>query len=493
MRLICPHCMSGVTVPDDTAGKDATCPNCGKSFPTPARYSAAVAADPPRATSAAAGAESRRRRRWFRRRFRPRRRVTFAARFRRCAGRAGFCPPTSPRPQARDPDRGRVHEVDRLHHLAAGGRRGCPAVLLTAGVGAHVLPVGRQLRRRVGGVLAAAVGGDFGAHPTAITSWKKPVTIPDGWMDKVRSDWNSYALLPVLFLAIAFAWADRGLHCARPAEHPAAGETVAVAQRGHRRCAGLALFLLLLQVLNGFGMERAIRQALTEQFAERGRRPRAVRRHREVGIRGGTGVRTVQPGTDVVVVPGAAATCWRCWPSWRGPVLELPREQAAAEALAALLSRDGRERASVRVRTDACAGGSVTVHARRYSFGEGTAMSHVHLAAGTRLGDFEIEGCLGGGHRHRLPRPSVISESDGRVESSGRDERRPDRDHVFHRAVDATGGSATRTSRPSSPPGSNRGSATSRWSYIDGASLQQAIGRIAAAPNGDPGSTAPHA
>src|SRR5438046_1518348 len=40
MRLIYPHCMSGVTVPDDVAGKEATCPNCGKSFPTPARYAA---------------------------------------------------------------------------------------------------------------------------------------------------------------------------------------------------------------------------------------------------------------------------------------------------------------------------------------------------------------------------------------------------------------------------------------------------------------------
>src|SRR5690349_13504042 len=45
MRLICPHCMSGVTVADDAAGKEATCPNCGKTFPTPARYSAAVVPD----------------------------------------------------------------------------------------------------------------------------------------------------------------------------------------------------------------------------------------------------------------------------------------------------------------------------------------------------------------------------------------------------------------------------------------------------------------
>ncbi|MBM3983136.1 MAG: thioredoxin, partial [Planctomycetes bacterium] len=46
MRLICPHCMSGVSVPDDAAGKDAPCPSCGRSFPTPARYAPEVAPAP---------------------------------------------------------------------------------------------------------------------------------------------------------------------------------------------------------------------------------------------------------------------------------------------------------------------------------------------------------------------------------------------------------------------------------------------------------------
>ena len=39
-------------------------------------------------------------------------------------------------------------------------------------------------------------------------------------------------------------------------------------------CAALAFGLLVLQVLNGFGMERAIRQQISEQFA--GRREQAA-------------------------------------------------------------------------------------------------------------------------------------------------------------------------------------------------------------------------
>jgi hypothetical protein len=47
MKLICPHCLKSVSVPEDAAGKDAVCPECGKSFPAPARYNPVVAPPPP--------------------------------------------------------------------------------------------------------------------------------------------------------------------------------------------------------------------------------------------------------------------------------------------------------------------------------------------------------------------------------------------------------------------------------------------------------------
>ena len=49
MKQICPHCLKSVSVPEDAAGKDVTCPECGQSFPAPARYNPVVSAPPPTA------------------------------------------------------------------------------------------------------------------------------------------------------------------------------------------------------------------------------------------------------------------------------------------------------------------------------------------------------------------------------------------------------------------------------------------------------------
>src|SRR5437868_1794051 len=47
MKLFCPHCLKPITVPDEAAGTDTTCPECGKSFPAPARYNPVVNVEPP--------------------------------------------------------------------------------------------------------------------------------------------------------------------------------------------------------------------------------------------------------------------------------------------------------------------------------------------------------------------------------------------------------------------------------------------------------------
>ncbi|MDB5307570.1 MAG: hypothetical protein JWO38_1772, partial [Gemmataceae bacterium] len=47
IKLLCPNCMKTVSVPDDAAGKETSCPECGKPFAVPARYNPVVAAPSP--------------------------------------------------------------------------------------------------------------------------------------------------------------------------------------------------------------------------------------------------------------------------------------------------------------------------------------------------------------------------------------------------------------------------------------------------------------
>lgn len=46
MRLTCPACQSGVTVPDSESGKEVTCPNCKATFPAPELMTTYSVADP---------------------------------------------------------------------------------------------------------------------------------------------------------------------------------------------------------------------------------------------------------------------------------------------------------------------------------------------------------------------------------------------------------------------------------------------------------------
>ncbi|HXD88779.1 MAG TPA: hypothetical protein VN641_19975 [Urbifossiella sp.] len=43
LKLLCPHCLKSVAMPDESAGQEAPCPECGRSFPIPARYRPTVA------------------------------------------------------------------------------------------------------------------------------------------------------------------------------------------------------------------------------------------------------------------------------------------------------------------------------------------------------------------------------------------------------------------------------------------------------------------
>jgi len=261
MRLICPHCMSGVTVSDDAAGKEATCPNCGKQFPTPARYSAAVVPElpvsvpppPPEVAPMPAA-------------------VPPPA---PPAPPPGFVPPApsgfllpAPTGSAEVPAPAgytRSFGITISPHVVSW----LPAVLLLLSLVFTCFPwVGSYAggsavySQRPWGAIFGAVSRNF--------ALEKAVAIPAGWLDKVRWDWElmvPYLLL--LILATALAWADRGLHAFDPRNIPPLAKVWPHRQTIICALAGFAFLLALLQVTNGFGMERAIRNQVAESFADR--------------------------------------------------------------------------------------------------------------------------------------------------------------------------------------------------------------------------------
>jgi hypothetical protein len=275
MRLICPHCMSGVTVPDDAAGQDATCPNCGKAFPTPARYSAEVMSPPaPPPVPAVAP---------------PPRPVASEV-----TTPAATIPPAPP------------GYVPPLPPVAPSGflptPNDAPATPHTPAAEGYTKSVGVTISPKVVAWLPALlltvvfvltffpwVGCYAGGSPvysqrpwgamfnlTPVRNFKlEGGTIPGGWLDKKRGDWQ--LLLPfflALILGVVFAWAERGLGALDPRRVPPLAKLWPWRNAVVAGCAGLALVLLLTQWAYGFGLERAIKQHVAEQFA--GRREQAA-------------------------------------------------------------------------------------------------------------------------------------------------------------------------------------------------------------------------
>jgi hypothetical protein len=260
MRLICPHCMSAVTVPDDAAGKEVPCPNCGKAFSTPARYPASVLPDASGATAGSAEPA----------RTSPHPEVP-------AAPPPGFVPPSAPVAPS-----GFLPPTASGDVPAAGGyahARGItispqvfswlPAVLLLFTVVLTFFPwVGvyaggtaiywQQPWRAVAG--SGAVGRNF--------ALERAVQISTGWLNKVHSDWELMVpFLLCLVLAAALAWADRASHMINPERLKRMERLWAHRQAIIGVLAALAFTFALVQALNGFGMERAIHQTVDEQFA----------------------------------------------------------------------------------------------------------------------------------------------------------------------------------------------------------------------------------
>lgn len=266
MRLICPHCMSGVTVPDDAAGRDATCPNCGKAFPTPARYAAEVMSPPvppppiapppvPVAPEVAPPTQTV---------------VTPPA-------PPGYIPPVPP-----------VAPSGFLPGTPAPAPA-LPTTEYTGSIGLSFSPKVVAWLPPIFLLLTLILTtftwvGSYGGN-TAVYSqgpWRalfgkvyrnipleKVIPIPAGWIDNLRSDWG--LMLPyllVLLLAVGLAWADRWERVFDTQRYRQLAGVWANRQGVIFGLATLALLLSVVQVSRGFGMERAMRQVVDERFAD---------------------------------------------------------------------------------------------------------------------------------------------------------------------------------------------------------------------------------
>lgn len=261
MRLICPHCMSGVTVPDDTAGKDATCPHCNKSFPTPARYAPQVSPDPPTPeltpTSGPLALE-----------------VTPSAPAQAPSAPPGYVAPPPVPPSGFLPP---PPTVGGQIPVAAGYAKAIgftispkvvawlPAVFFTS---AFLLTFFPWVGTYLGGHLVYSQGPWRALFGYVNVNRGLEVVAPAGtigWTDKVRSDW--LLMLPFLLLLISammLALADRGFRSFDPRNVPPLAKFWPVRHTVIAALGVAAVTLIVIQSLNGFGLERAVHQVVRE-------------------------------------------------------------------------------------------------------------------------------------------------------------------------------------------------------------------------------------
>ncbi len=270
MRLICPHCVNEAIYPDDMAGKEVTCPHCGKSFPTPARTSAMT----PTGEAEAAGP------------IEPVRSLPHPE-IPVPAGSNPYTPPGYVPPGSEtwvDPTRAlsMQHMAPTASAAVAGLTRSCgitisprvvawlPAILLTVVLVCTAFP---WVGCFVGDSAVYAQrpwGAMFGSTPYRNFQLEEAGVIPSGWLDKISSDWR--LLLPFFFLllvSLIFAWAERGLSSVDPRQIPPLAKLWPWRHAVIASCATLALVMLLLQLTQGFSMERAIHQHIESEFADR--------------------------------------------------------------------------------------------------------------------------------------------------------------------------------------------------------------------------------
>jgi len=254
--------MSGVTVADDMAGKDATCPQCGKSFPTPARYAAAVVPEAASAIAggtAAAGGDSSV--------------IPQPAPGQHSpAPPPGYVPPTPPPPVA--PSGFLSPPAPPAIHPPAGytGSVGfslspkviawLPLVFLTLTFALTFFPwVGTYIGRAALYYQSpwSALWRDHNPNP-ALEKLAQETIIT---RDDLPRDWIMLPFLLILVLATVLAWAERLLQSTDPQKLPP--PIAKIWPSRHMIIAGLSVaivVLILFQSLRGFALERSVRQVV---------------------------------------------------------------------------------------------------------------------------------------------------------------------------------------------------------------------------------------
>jgi hypothetical protein len=118
----------------------------------------------------------------------------------------------------------------------------------------------------------------FGAVNRNYTLEEK-VSVSNAWLDNVQSDWG--LLIPFvicLVFALAFAWADRGLQSLDVVRKiPPLARIWTWRKLVILVFSALALTFILIQVISGFGMERAVHQAVRNN-------PTIVKEREEAGV-----------------------------------------------------------------------------------------------------------------------------------------------------------------------------------------------------------------
>jgi hypothetical protein len=259
-KLFCPSCMKPVTVPDDFAGREVTCPSCGKVFDAPAKYTPTVLGEvaplptpsPPPAPEPTP--------------------MTPDVTAERTAPPPGFVPPipTTPAAVSVAPDAPPMPAgYTRARGLAFNPRviAWLPAILLVVTLLATFGPwVGMYL-----GGYPVYSQGPWSAMVGAVNpnlEFAQRMEASGAWVDKVTSDWELMVpFLLALLLATVLALAERGFTRLDPRRIPPLAGVWKYRQLLIVVLATLAFALVLIHVINGFGMERAIRQTVSEQFA----------------------------------------------------------------------------------------------------------------------------------------------------------------------------------------------------------------------------------
>ena len=268
LKQICPHCLNPVTLPDDAAGKDATCPACKKAFPVQARYNPVVAATPTAPIPPAP--------------LPPEPVPMSTVPPDRPAPPPGYVPPPSntleptlpPTPPVPAPGAGYTHS--RGITFSPRVIAWLPAVCLTLTLIATFFSwVGVY----AGGYAVYSQGPWKALTGYSTVDQRLEATVRDKipdqgkWRDTITSDWRLvFPYLLFLILATAFAWAERGVASLDHTRLPPYLRWVRTVWPYRVLVitvfATLGFILIVAQAANGFGLQRAAQQNVARKFAE---------------------------------------------------------------------------------------------------------------------------------------------------------------------------------------------------------------------------------